>query len=305
MVRQSYCLTAILIIDYSAFLVLFLLRRLIWKETAVFTKRFWLQVCRTIIHLISATIRDISVSRFSITGRCPTIEKITSPKISELVINSFFDAISQGEIKIGETLASERELCDKLGISRGSLREGLSILEFLGVLANQGNRKVLTKDYEIVQKMLEMIKVSTQNDIIQDFIELRREIELLIIRLACQRATAEDIENLRQAIRLLEKDIDTPEADYHFHKSLAEASHNSFLVAVEELLISMVKNIRSSLIDYPGRKKHIIAEHATILQAIINRDQELAQNTMLKHLFFIEKTMSIIDNFRSDVPPQK
>lgn len=226
------------------------------------------------------------------------IEKITSPKISELVIESFFEAISQGEIKIGEKLASERELCEKLGISRGSLREGLSILEFLGVISSQGNRKIVTRDYEVIRNTLEIIKITTKNDVIHDLIEFRREIELLIIKLACQRATNEDIETIKNSVNLLEEDTDDPGADYQFHTSLAAASHNSFLISVEELLMSMLKNIRPILIKYPGRKKHIIEEHTTIYTAIKNKDVELAQATMLKHLFFIEKTMSLIDSFQ-------
>jgi GntR family transcriptional regulator, transcriptional repressor for pyruvate dehydrogenase complex len=224
------------------------------------------------------------------------------------VISSFFDAILQGEIKIGETLASERELSEKLGISRGSLREGLSILEYLGVLVNNGNRKVVTKDYEIVAKALEIIKVSTQdeNDIVNDVMEFRREIELMIVKYACKRATEQNIEKIRNSIGILENDQDNQAtADYSFHTALAEASQNSFLVVIEELLISMTKNISSSLINYPGRRKYILDEQKTILKAVIEKDNELAQSTMLKHLFFIEKTLSIINNFRDHKKEEK
>ena len=228
------------------------------------------------------------------------IEKISTQKISDLVINAFFDAITQGEIQIGETLASERDLSEKLGISRGSLREGLSILEYLGVLASEGKRKIVSQDYDVVQKALEIVKVSTQteNDIITDVAEFRREIELLIVKIACKKATPKNIDNIKKSIELLENGVDNPAADYNFHTALAEATQNGFIVAIEELLISMTKNITASLIDYPGRREHILDEQKSLLKAVEEKNVELGQAIMLKHLFFLERTMGIITSFR-------
>lgn len=76
------------------------------------------------------------------------LNKIQNSKISELVLQTIFDSISEGKIKLGEELPPERDLSEMLGISRGSLRESLAILEFLGIIENRGNRKVVVRDAE-------------------------------------------------------------------------------------------------------------------------------------------------------------
>jgi GntR family transcriptional repressor for pyruvate dehydrogenase complex len=223
------------------------------------------------------------------------MEKITSPKLSELVIEAFFDAMKKGEIEIGKALDSERELSEKFEISRSSLREGLSILEFLGVITNKGNRKIVARDYESVQNMLKVLKLTEKNNIIYDFIEFRQFIELEIIKLACEKATIEDIGNIENSLKLIEESEDKPAADFNFHISIAKASHNRFFVAILELLLSMVNDIRLKLIEYPGRKDYAINEYISIVDAIKARDSKLAQRKMLEHLFFIESTMKAIN----------
>lgn len=227
-----------------------------------------------------------------------TIEKINIPKISGVVLETFFKAISEGEIKIGETLASERELCEKLNISRGSLREGLSILEFLGVISSQGNRKVVTSDYALVQTALSIIQLTDKKGIIQEYIEYRRDTELLIIKLACERATDEDLEKINRSIDLLETSSSNIIADEDFHMNLAAASHNSFLIYIDQLLYSMLINLRSRILDFPGRKKFMVEEHKLIYEFLVKRDVEKAQQAMLTHLFFMEKTITLVGSFQ-------
>ena len=71
------------------------------------------------------------------------IDKIqnTAPTVPELVLDSLLAAMENGKLSVGEELPPERELADALGISRNSLRECLSIMSFMGILENRGNRK--------------------------------------------------------------------------------------------------------------------------------------------------------------------
>ncbi|MDF2524410.1 MAG: putative GntR family transcriptional regulator [Clostridiales bacterium] len=227
------------------------------------------------------------------------LDKIrSSPKLPELVIQTFFNAITNGEIKVNQELPSERELSEKLGVSRGSLREGLSILEFLGVITNQGNRKVLSRDTDAIEKIMKLLRLSGRQDIIYDFIEFRRAIEPFAIKLACERATPEDINKIEETIIDMRKDIDNLEADYRFHVCIAEASHNGFLATVTELLISMLDSIRHRLIESPGRKELLLKVNTEIFEAIRQRDGELAQTLILNHLENIEENMKIMDEYK-------
>lgn len=211
-----------------------------------------------------------------------------TPKISEMVLESIFNAISEGRIKIGEELPSERELSEMLGVSRGSLRESLAILEFLGIIEPRGKKKVVLRDAGGVQKALSIVRLSNQKDILLDYIEFRKVVETFSAELACLRATPEDIKKMSEAVSDLEKDPENLEADYRFHISLAEASHNAFLAAVEELLISLLDSSRRRAHQLPGRKYEIVEENKRILEAIKLRDVKLAREEMFNHLSKIE-----------------
>ena len=130
------------------------------------------------------------------------LEKIqhAPPKIPELVMQSLISAIDAGQIRVGEELPSERDLAETLGVGRGSLRECLAILEFLGAIENRGNRKVVMRDADYIQKAVSFVRLSNQPDTQHDFNEFRRINEVEIVELACQRATEEDLDAIYQAI---------------------------------------------------------------------------------------------------------
>ena len=88
----------------------------------------------------------------------------TSPKIPELIMQSLIGAIEAGHIHVGEELPSERELAESLGVGRGSLRECLAILEFLGAIESRGNRKVLLRNADFIQKVRTWIESANQMD---------------------------------------------------------------------------------------------------------------------------------------------
>ena len=82
------------------------------------------------------------------------LEKIrfVSPKIPELVMQALISAIESGQIQVGEELPSERDLAEHLGVGRGSLRECLAILEFLGAIENSGSRKKVARDADYIRR---------------------------------------------------------------------------------------------------------------------------------------------------------
>ena len=89
-------------------------------------------------------------------------EKIqaSSPTIPELVLDSLLQAIESGRIQVGRVLPPERDLAEALGISRNSLRECLSILNFMGIVENRGNRKVLVKNADYFRKARSLLELS-------------------------------------------------------------------------------------------------------------------------------------------------
>jgi len=215
-----------------------------------------------------------------------------APKLPALVMQSLINAIEIGQIQVGKELPSERELAEKLGVGRGSLRECLAILEFLGAIENQGYRKAVVREADYIRKALCFIQISVKSDTQDDFNEFRKINEMAIVALACERANEEDLTALKKALERMEQYPDDYTADVDFHDALAVASHNTMLAGTIHLVNSMIADLRTRYVDLPDFVQVALASHQAIYQAVKNRDAETAQREMKHHL-------EIVDEFRA------
>ena len=218
------------------------------------------------------------------------LEKIQHalPKIPELVMQTLIAAIDRGDVNVGEELPSERDLAEMLGVGRGSLRECLAILEFLGAIENRGNRKVVIRDADYIQKSISFVRVSNKPNIQEDFSEFRRVNEVAIAGLASQRATEEDLAALAEAVRMLENDPADYMNDIRFHDALAIASHNMMLAATIHLVNSMIADIRIRFFGRPDYQRQSQESHLAIYEVVRDRDEERAKREMDCHLKIVE-----------------
>ena len=217
-------------------------------------------------------------------------EKIQNngPKVPELVMDSLLKAMEAGTIRVGEELPPERDLAEALGISRNSLRECLAILSFMGIVENRGNRKILVKYADRFRKARSLIGLSYSQDTFEDFMEFRRTNEREIARLACIRATEEDLERLRNSVERLEADATDFEADVDFHVNLAYASHNTIFAAMLNYVNSLILELRMRFFEREEYHGKTAEAHRRIYEAVKARDEELAVYEMGRHLKIIE-----------------
>ena len=214
--------------------------------------------------------------------------QISSPTVPELVLDSLLKAIESGRMRVGRALPPARDLAEALGISRNSLRECLSILNFMGLVENRGNRKVLVKNADYFRKARSLLELSYSADTFEDFMEFRRTNEREIARLACRRATEEDLARLRSSVERLEADATDYLADIEFHVNLAYASHNTIFAAMSDYVNCLILELRMRFFereDYHGKTAQA---HRRIYEAVRDRDEELAARQMPRHLGIIE-----------------
>lgn len=218
--------------------------------------------------------------------KCMQFEKIknTAPKVSELVMQAILDAVDAGTIKLNEDLLPERELALALDVSRGSLRESLAILEFLGVIESRANRKVVVKTSEYLQNVLDLVHLSKTFDAVKDFVAFRRANECAIIELACDNATKEDLAKMARCVQRMEQDPSDGEADPEFHMTLALASRNALFATTSRMIGSLMMDLRLSFLAKPGYYQKTLAEHRAIYEAVARRDKKAAKRVMRQHL---------------------
>ena len=130
-----------------------------------------------------------------------------SPKVPELIMEAIVNAIGEGKIKVGKELPPERDLAEQLGVGRGSLRECLAILEFMGAIESRGNRKVLLRNADYIRQISSWIESASQISAQETFNEFRRVIEVGNVELACKRATEEDFRAIEKAIEAMDNDF--------------------------------------------------------------------------------------------------
>jgi len=228
------------------------------------------------------------------------IEKIqnTAPKVPELIMDAIIGAINNGSIVVGSELPSERDLAESLGVGRGSLRECLAILEFMGAIESRGNRKVLTRNSDYIEKISSWVESANQIDAQKTFNEFRRVIEVGIVELACQRATDEDFKAMKDSIDMMEHEPDKYMHDVEFHDAIAVASHNAMLASTIHLVNNLIADVRIRFWDLPNYQEKTLQSHKAIYEAIKARDVHRAQLEMILHL-------SIVNEFAERYPDRK
>lgn len=212
-----------------------------------------------------------------------------APKVPDLIMEALINAVENGTIKEGEELPPERTLAEQFGVGRGSLRECLAILEFMGAIESRGNRKVLLRNADFIRKARSWIDSASQISSQQTFNEFRRVIEVGIVELACRRATDEDMRAIKKAVDDLESEPGNYMNDVAFHDAIAVASHNAMLASTIHLVNNLIADVRIRFWDLPDYQEITQRSHVAIYEALAARDAERARQMMIEHLGIVEE----------------
>ena len=216
--------------------------------------------------------------------------EITPVRLYESVIEQIMNLIKNNKLKPGDKLPPERELAEKLSISRGSLREAFRVLESRGLIKSKpGGGRYIREIRKNGHNSTENIILSLEKSSILELLEAREMFEVKIAKIAAQRATPEDIKSIEKALNKMNeeeglKNDKKTESDTEFHLAIAGASHNFVFVNIIKLHLDLLKETRGKTWKMPGRREKQREEHQAILQAIKERDSKKAGEAMLKHL---------------------
>jgi len=222
-------------------------------------------------------------------------KEIAPVRLYESVIEQIMDLIKNNELKPGDKLPPERELAEKLSISRNSLREAFRVLESRGLIKSKpGGGRFIREIRENDHNNTENIILSLEKSSILELLEAREIFEVKIAEIAAQRATPEDIEIIEEALNKMNqkeelKDDKKTESDTEFHLAIAGASHNFVFVNIIKLHLDLLKETREKTWQIPGRREKQYQEHRAIFRAIKEHNSKKAGEAILKHLRSIRK----------------
>ena len=193
-----------------------------------------------------------------------------------------------GEFPVGSRLPSERDLAERLKVSRSSVREALIALEVEGVVEVRVGAGVTVLARPNASVLGEPQVAPGPFDLIR----ARWIIESECAALAATHATELHLERMRQAVLDMRRyESHGPEgiaADQSFHQCIAEASGNSaLLLVVQQLWEQRTGPLYMRLEShFTGQSiwAQAFAEHELLLDAVVSRDPEAARNAMRLHM---------------------
>lgn len=215
-------------------------------------------------------------------------QRVISNRVSTSIVDQVRTLIRTGELPIGSRLPSERELCERLGVSRLSLREALRMLEANGLIqirvgARGGAFVTVPTTGQVGEGITDLLSMSGLSA--GEVTEARAVFELGVIPLVCERATDEDIADLMalcdEAATAREQGTYSVAMSFGFHLRVATASHNP---AVAMLLQSFREAILMSLQEAHHEGQQGVDEHRALVDAIRERDAARAHQVMADHL---------------------
>lgn len=217
------------------------------------------------------------------------IKRVTKISISDEIAKQIMDLISRGELKPGDHLPSERELCKDFGASRSSLREALRCLSIVGVLnARVGEGTSVTEDGEkFLRKIIEWRLITERHDI-ENLLEVRMALEGVSAAKTAGHATPEQVEELRKLIAKMQSSLKDEKAfaalDLEFHVAIAEASRNELVSDLIALVRGQLLKALHKVLVVPHALPATLKEHIAVFDAIAGRDPDGARKAMQAHL---------------------
>jgi len=189
--------------------------------------------------------------------------------------------IAHGNVAPGQSLKVEAALGEEFGVSRTVIREAIKTLVAKGMLEvgpKVGTRVLPLRSWNLFDPQVVgwlAAKGLTQG-FVMDLLDLRRAIEPMAVRWACERATAQQIAEIQAAYRVLEASVadmgDYNHADQCFHEAVLAASHNQFIEQMLPALGALLAISFEVSSAVPGELGRTLPLHKELADAIATRD---------------------------------
>ena len=232
----------------------------------------------------------------SITVTSTQLEPIQRETVMDMVARRIEQLVRSGDLKAGDRLPPEPELARMLHVSRGSLREALKGLMYLGLIKSRAGdgtyirpslSRVLNQHFQWMVLLNEVKHL--------EIYELRKIIEPDVAALAAKRATRADIERLEAALDGMKQGRGNPELfrafDIQFHDAFAQASGNAAIQTTMRMLYHATSEARKAVLPFIDNWDKHWKRHERVFTLIRDRKPELARRAVLEDLLYAESLL--------------
>ncbi|TCS61945.1 FCD domain-containing protein [Primorskyibacter sedentarius] len=229
--------------------------------------------------------------------------KVQPEKLSASVARQIEKLILRGILRPGERLPAERELSERLGVSRPSLREAIADLQERGLLASRAGAGIYVADVLGSAFSDALVRLFASHDeAVFDYLSFRRDMEGLAAERAARLASETDLKVIQsvfdkmQAAHAKRNPDDEARLDADFHLAIIEASHNVIMLhmmrSMYQLLREGVFYNRQIMFQRRTTRETLLDQHRQINAALQARNPAEARRSIEAHLDYVEDALT-------------
>jgi GntR family transcriptional repressor for pyruvate dehydrogenase complex len=229
-------------------------------------------------------------------------QKIAAEKLASAVVRQVEHLILRGVLRPGDRLPPERELAERLGVSRPSLREAVRALSDRGLLEARAGSGIYVADVlgNAFSPALTRLFASHE-DALLDYIAFRRDIEGIAAARAARQGSDTDLALVDTIFRKMEAAHSARDAvaeaalDADFHLAITEASHNVVMLHMMRSMMDLLRRgvfyNRSIMFRQSTTREALLDQHRAINAAVQARDPDGAQAAVEAHLSYVREAL--------------
>ncbi len=227
--------------------------------------------------------------------------KVTPEKLSSSVVRQIEQLILRGILRPGERLPAERELSDRLGVSRPSLRDAIADLSDRGLLTSRAGSGVFVAEVlgSAFSPALTQLFASHEEAVF-DYLAFRRDMEGLAADRAARHGSDTDLKVIDTIFHKMEAahqkrdPSDEAELDAQFHMAIIEASHNVIMLHMMRSMFDLLRQgvfyNRQMLFRNRATRDELLDQHRAMNAGVQNRDPAAARAAVEAHLTYVEQS---------------
>ncbi|MGB3278360.1 MAG: FCD domain-containing protein [Pseudorhodobacter sp.] len=229
-------------------------------------------------------------------------EPVHAEKLSSAVVRQIERLILRGILRAGDRLPSERELSERMNVSRPSLRDAVADLQERGLLDSRPGSGIFVAEVLGSAFSPALIKLFSQHDeAVFDYLSFRRDMEGLAAERAAKLGSETDLKVIAAIFAKMEAahskraSTDEAELDAAFHMAIIEASHNVIMLHMMRSMYDLLKQgvfyNRQVMFRNRATRTVLLDQHRAINSAVQSRDPAAARAAINAHLDFVEAAL--------------
>lgn len=215
-----------------------------------------------------------------------SLRPVTRPRMYEQVMARLREHVESEGLQAGDRLPPERELADRLHVSRASIKQAVVVLEVQGLVESRHGGGVYLRTSSLNPEPVATLVDRRRR--LPDVLDAREAIETKLAELAALRRTDDDLAAIDAALEIMRAEIDGGElgedGDRRFHAAVAAAARSTLLADFMQGIREGIAESRHESLQQPARPPKSLSQHRRIAQAIRAQDASAAAAAMKEHL---------------------